>query len=159
MPDSKKSFEKREDHIMIYMFLHKFDYIIKIIYKTMKKLFFLLLTTFALIGCSSDDDTIYDYIGTWSGTYEGSDKGGWNFVVGSDGTVNGTMHSDINDENYKITGHLNNSGELNASVGLPSKGDFRGKLGTDKKGNGSWTNAVPTPTRSGSWSGEKDKKK
>ncbi|ASW76379.1 hypothetical protein IQ37_17850 [Chryseobacterium piperi] len=124
----------------------------------MKKLFFLLLTTFALIGCSSDDDTIYDYIGTWSGTYEGSDKGGWNFVVGSDGTVNGTMHSDINDENYKITGHLNNSGELNASVGLPSKGDFRGKLGTDKKGNGSWTNAVPNPARSGSWAGEKDKK-
>ncbi|MFP7654617.1 hypothetical protein [Chryseobacterium proteolyticum] len=67
------------------------------------------------------------------------------------------MHSDVNNENYKIAGHLNDSGELNASVGLPSDGSFNGNLGTDKKGNGSWTNAVPTPTRSGSWTGEKDK--
>lgn len=125
----------------------------------MKKLFFLLLATFALIGCSSDDDTIYDYIGTWSGTYDGSDKGVWNIVVGSDGTVNGTMHSDVNNENYKIAGRLSDSGELNASVGLPSDGDFRGNLGTDKKGSGSWTNEVPTPARSGSWTGEKNKQK
>ena len=124
----------------------------------MKKFFFLLLATFALIGCSSDNDTIYDYIGTWSGTYDGSDKGVWNVVVASDGTVNGTMHSDVNNENYKIAGRLSDAGELNASVGLPSNGDFRGNFGIDKKGNGSWTNSVPTPSRSGSWTGTKDKK-
>ncbi|MBK1896471.1 hypothetical protein [Chryseobacterium paridis] len=124
----------------------------------MKKFFFLLLAAFTFIGCSSDDDTIYDYIGTWSGTYAGSDKGVWNVVVASDGTVKGTMHSDVNNENYKIDGHLSDSGELNASLGLPADGEFRGNFDTDKKGSGSWTNEVPTPTRSGSWSGEKDKK-
>ncbi|EJL68244.1 hypothetical protein [Chryseobacterium populi] len=123
----------------------------------MKKLFLLLLTTFLLIGCSSDDETIYDYIGTWSGTYEGSDKGVWNIVVATDGKVTGTMHSDMNDENYNISGFLDDSGELNASLGLPADGEFRGTLNTDKKGNGNWSNAVPTPTRSGTWSGEKDK--
>ncbi len=44
----------------------------------MKKLFLLFVTTFLLIGCTADDDTIYDYIGTWSGKYTGSDKGVWN---------------------------------------------------------------------------------
>lgn len=121
----------------------------------MKKFFLLLLMTFISIGCSSDDETIYDYIGTWSGTYEGSDKGIWNIVVASDGKVKGTMHSDVNNENYNISGNLSTSGELNASIGLPSDGDFRGTLTTDKTGNGNWSNAVPTPTRTGTWKGEK----
>ena len=125
------------------------------LYKTMKKLFFLLLTAFLFIGCSSDEDTIYDYIGTWSGTYEGSDKGTWNIVVASDGKVTGTMHSDVNTENYKISGNLSESGDLNAVVGLPSDGEFKGSLTRDKKGSGNWTNSVPTPDRSGSWTGEK----
>lgn len=123
----------------------------------MKKLFLLLLTAFLFIGCSSDDDTIYDFIGTWSGTYDGSDKGVWNIVVASDGKVTGTMHSDQNNENYYISGNLSDSGELNASVGSPADGEFRGNLTRDKKGSGGWTNSVPTPSRSGSWTGEKDK--
>jgi len=123
--------------------------------ETMKKLFLLLLTAFLFIGCSSDDDTIYDYIGTWSGTYEGSDKGVWNIVVDNAGKVTGTMHSDVNDENYNISGNLSTSGDLNAVVGLPSKGDFRGTLNTDKKGNGNWSNSLPTPAKSGSWKGDK----
>lgn len=121
----------------------------------MKKFFLLLLMTFLSIGCSSDDETIYDYIGTWSGTYEGSDKGVWNIVVASDGKVKGTMHSDTNNENYNISGTVTTSGELNASVGLPSDGSFKGALTPDKKGNGNWTNAVPKPARSGTWKGEK----
>ncbi|WP_292008856.1 hypothetical protein [Chryseobacterium sp.] len=121
----------------------------------MKKLFLLFFTALFLLSCSSDEDTIYDYIGTWSGTYEGSDKGVWNIVVASDGKVTGTMHSDINEENYSISGRLSDSGELNAVVGLPSDGEFRGNL-ADDKGNGSWKNSVPTPERSGSWTGEKN---
>ncbi|MDR6525286.1 hypothetical protein J2787_000656 [Chryseobacterium rhizosphaerae] len=121
----------------------------------MKKLFLLLLTAFLFIGCSSDDDTIYDYIGTWSGTYEGSDKGVWNIVVDNAGKVTGTMHSDVNNENYNISGNLSTSGDLTAVVGLPSKGDFRGTLNTDKKGNGNWSNSLSTPAKSGSWKGEK----
>lgn len=120
----------------------------------MKKIFLLLLTTFSLIGCSSDDDTIYDYIGTWSGTYSGTDKGAWNFVVANDGKVTGTMHSDVNNENYNISGRLDASGQLTADLGLPSDGQFTGTL-ADKKGDGSWTNAVPTPTRTGAWTGMK----
>ncbi|CAH0205027.1 hypothetical protein SRABI04_02079 [Chryseobacterium sp. Bi04] len=123
--------------------------------ETMKKLFLLLLTAFLFIGCSSDDDTIYDYIGTWSGTYDGSDKGVWNIVVDNAGKVTGTMHSDVNNENYNISGNLSTSGDLNAVVGLPSKGDFRGTLNTDKKGNGNWSNSLPTPAKSGSWKGDK----
>lgn len=121
----------------------------------MKKLFLLLLTAFLFIGCSSDEETIYDYVGTWSGTYDGSDKGVWNIVVSTEGKVDGTMHSDVNNENYNISGNLSNSGDLNAVVGLPSKGEFRGKLTTDKKGNGNWSNALPTPAKSGNWTGEK----
>lgn len=123
----------------------------------MKKLFLLLVTTFLLIGCTADDETIYDYIGTWSGTYTGSDKGVWNFVVSDDGNVKGTMHSEVNNENYNISGHLDDSGQLTAELGLPSDGQFSGTLMPDKKGSGNWTNAVPTPTRSGAWIGEKNK--
>ncbi|MDH6253681.1 hypothetical protein M2347_003408 [Chryseobacterium sp. H1D6B] len=122
----------------------------------MKKLFLLFLMTFLLIGCKTDDDNVYDYIGTWSGTYDGTDKGIWNFVVASDGKVTGTMHSDVNNENYTISGNVSTSGELNTMVGLPSDGSFRGTL-ADKKGNGTWVNSVPTPDRSGNWTGDKKK--
>ncbi|REC42687.1 hypothetical protein [Chryseobacterium pennipullorum] len=121
----------------------------------MKKLFLLLLTAFLFIGCSSDDETIHDYVGTWSGTYEGSDKGVWNFVISTEGKVSGTMHSDVNNDNYNISGNVSNSGDLNAVVGLPSKGEFRGKLNTDKKGSGNWSNALPTPAQAGTWKGDK----
>jgi len=123
----------------------------------MKKLFLLLLTAFLSIGCNSDDNSIYDFIGTWQGTYDGSDKGVWNIVVANDGKVTGTMHSDVNQENYNISGTVTSSGDINAAVGLPSDGEFRGNLTTDKKGSGSWVNSVPTPGRSGSWKGEKNK--
>lgn len=122
----------------------------------MKKLFLLLLTTFLLIGCSSDDENIYDYIGTWSGTYDGSEKGTWNIVVGSDGKVTGTMHSEPTNENYYISGVVSTSGEVSAAIGNPSDGEFRGNLTKDKTGNGTWLNLVPTPDRSGSWTGEKE---
>lgn len=123
----------------------------------MKKLFLLLVTTFLLIGCSSNDESIYDYVGTWSGTYEGSDKGLWNFVVADDGKVTGTMHSETHNENYNISGHLNNSGQLVARVGLPADGEFNGTL-ADKKGNGNWDNNLPKPARTGTWTGERNKK-
>ncbi|MGH1517113.1 hypothetical protein [Chryseobacterium sp. JK1] len=122
----------------------------------MKKFFLLFLMTFLFIGCSSNDDTIYDYVGKWSGTYDGSDKGVWNIVVDTNGKVVGTMHSDVNQENYNISGNLSETGDLNASVGLPSEGDFKGKLGIDKKGSGNWSNSIPTPSRSGSWKGGKE---
>ncbi|KFF02199.1 hypothetical protein [Chryseobacterium luteum] len=121
----------------------------------MKKLFLLLLTAFLFIGCSSDDDTIYDYIGTWSGKYTGSDDGTWNLVVASDGKVTGTMHSTVNDENYNISGNLTDTGDLTAVIGLPSDGEFKGTLSKEKKGNGNWSNAVPTPARYGTWTGDK----
>lgn len=122
----------------------------------MKKLFLLFLTTFLLIGCSSEDENIYDYIGTWSGTYAGSEKGTWEIVVASDGKVTGTMHSDPTNENYYISGNLSTSGELNATVGNPSDGEFRGNLNTEKVGNGTWRNSVPTPDRNGTWTGVKN---
>lgn len=123
----------------------------------MKKLFLLLLTSFLLIGCTSDDETIYDYIGTWSGTYSGNDKGVWNFVVASDGKVTGTMHSDDNNENYNISGRLDASGQLTTELGLPADGQFNGKLTVDEKGSGNWNNNLPNPVRSGAWTGEKNK--
>lgn len=123
----------------------------------MKKLFLLLFTAFLFIGCSSDDDTIYDFIGTWSGTYDGSDKGDFNFVVASDGKLTGTMHSTVKNENYVIAGKVSDAGDVTGVVGSPSDGDFHGTLTRDKKANGGWTNSVPTPSRSGTWSGEKNK--
>ncbi|MBB4805453.1 hypothetical protein HNP38_000725 [Chryseobacterium defluvii] len=123
----------------------------------MKKLFLLLLIAFSFIGCdSSEEENIYDYIGTWSGTYDGSEKGTWSFVVASDGKITGTMHSEPTNENYNISGNLDTSGQLNAVIGLPSDGEFTGTLTIDKKGNGTWRNSVPTPDRSGSWTGEKE---
>ncbi|MXS72864.1 MULTISPECIES: hypothetical protein [Chryseobacterium] len=124
----------------------------------MKKLFLLFLTTFLLIGCSTNDETIYDYIGTWSGTYEGTQKGLWNFVVASDGKVTGTMYSESTNENYNISGFLNNSGQLTAELVLPADGQFSGTLTLDKTATGTWVNESPTPARSGTWKGTKDKK-
>ncbi|WP_294244351.1 hypothetical protein [uncultured Chryseobacterium sp.] len=125
----------------------------------MKKLFLLVLTAFLCIGCGKDEETIYDFIGNWSGTYEGTEKGDWNIVVASDGKVTGTMHSDQTTQNYHISGQLSDSGELNATVGLPEDGEFKGTLNReDKMANGTWTNAVPTPTRTGTWKGQKNSK-
>ncbi|MEG0759944.1 hypothetical protein [Chryseobacterium sp.] len=124
----------------------------------MKKLFLLLLTIFSLIGCTSDDETLNDYIGTWSGTYQGTEKGLWKLVVASDGKVTGTMYNETSNENYNISGFLDRSGQLTAELVIPADGQFTGTLNTEKKGSGSWTNESPTPIRSGSWTGEKDKK-
>lgn len=125
----------------------------------MKKLFLLLFSAFLFMGCSKDDDTIYDFIGTWSGTYEGTEKGDWNIVVATDGKVTGTLHSDTTTENYYISGHLSESGDLNATVGSSQDGEFKGTLNReDKKAVGTWTNAVPTPVRSGTWKGAKTSK-
>jgi hypothetical protein len=139
--------------------LHEICLSDKTTYKTMKKIFLLLMTAFLFIGCGKDEDTIYDFIGTWAGTYEGNEKGDWNIVVATDGKVTGTMHSDQTTENYHISGYLSESGELNATIGSPADGEFKGTLTReDKKGSGSWTNAVPTPVRTGTWKGEKTSK-
>lgn len=125
----------------------------------MKKIFLLLFTAFLFIGCSKDEDTIYDFIGTWAGTYEGTEKGSWNIVVATDGKVTGTLDAEQTSENYLISGYLSESGELTATIGSPSDGEFRGTLTReDKKASGTWVNAVPTPTRSGTWKGEKTSK-
>lgn len=123
----------------------------------MKKLFLLLLTIFSLIGCTADDETLVDYVGTWSGTYEGTEKGLWKFVVASDGKVTGTMYNVTSNENYNISGFLDRSGQLTAELVLPADGQFNGTLNVEEKGSGNWTNESPTPVRSGSWSGEKNK--
>lgn len=126
----------------------------------MKKFFLLVFTALMFIGCNSDDElTIYDYIGTWSGTYTGTnDKGEWNFVVADDGKVTGTMHSNNFNENYSINGRLDRSGQLVSELALPAKGNFNGTLNTEKKGNGTWNNSIPNPARSGNWEGSKIKK-
>ncbi|AZA85800.1 hypothetical protein EG349_02855 [Chryseobacterium shandongense] len=120
----------------------------------MKKIFLLVFTAFLFIGCK-DEDTIYDFIGTWAGTYSGTEKGSWNIVVASDGKVTGTLDSEQTTENYYISGTLTESGELNATIGSPEDGEFKGTLTRDKKGSGTWLNELPTPTRSGTWTGEK----
>ncbi|NML57213.1 hypothetical protein [Chryseobacterium cheonjiense] len=125
----------------------------------MKKIFLLVFTAFLFIGCGKDEDTIYDFIGTWAGTYSGTEKGSWNIVVASDGKVTGTLDSEQTTENYYITGTLTESGELNATIGSPADGEFKGTLTReDKKASGTWVNAVPSPTRSGTWKGEKTSK-
>lgn len=120
----------------------------------MKKIFLLVFTAFLFIGCK-DEDTIYDFIGTWAGTYSGTEKGSWNIVVASDGKVTGTLDSEQTTENYYISGTLTESGELNATIGSPEDGEFKGTLTRDKKGSGTWVNELPTPPRSGTWTGEK----
>ncbi|MFC3157564.1 hypothetical protein ACFOEQ_02865 [Chryseobacterium arachidis] len=99
----------------------------------MKKIFLLLFTAFLFIGCSKDDDTIYDFIGTWAGRYDGTEKGDWNIVVATDGKVTGTLHSDQTTENYYISGHLTESGELTATIGTPDDGEFKGTLSREDK--------------------------
>lgn len=122
----------------------------------MKRLFLLLFTTLMLIGCNSDDDNIYDYIGTWSGTYEGNESGLWRLVVASDGKVTGTMYNETSNENYNISGRLDSSGKLTADLVLPEDGQFIGTFNLDGQGNGNWSNESPTPARSGTWTGTKD---
>jgi len=126
--------------------------------KTMKKIFLLVFTAILFMGCK-DEDTIYDFIGTWAGTYKGTQKGTWNIVVASDGKVTGTLSSEQTIENYQISGQLSESGDLNATIGSPSDGQFIGKLNrSNKKASGTWVNEVPTPSKSGTWKGEKTSK-
>lgn len=123
----------------------------------MKKYLLLFFAFILLVGCNSDEDTLYENIGTWSGMYQGSaDKGMFNFVISTDGKVTGTMHSDTFNENYYFTGRVGSSGQLTAELGYPQKGRFNGNL-ADKKGNGDWENNLPTPKRIGTWTAEKNK--
>ncbi|WP_262147418.1 hypothetical protein [Chryseobacterium foetidum] len=126
----------------------------------MKKFFLLALMAVMFIGCNSDDElTLIDYVGTWSGTYTGTnDKGDWNFIVADDGKVTGTMHSINSNQNFAIIGRLDRSGQLVAELAVPAKGNFNGTLTVEKKGNGAWDISLPAPARSGNWEGVKDKK-
>jgi hypothetical protein len=67
------------------------------------------------------------------------------------------MYNETNNENYNISGFLDRSGQLTAELVLPADGQFNGTLNVEEKGSGNWTNESPTPVRSGSWSGEKNK--
>ncbi|WP_390451747.1 hypothetical protein [Chryseobacterium sp. Alg-005] len=92
--------------------------------------------------------------GNWIGTYSGTDHGTWKINISNSGNVTGSAHSNDYNEDFEISGNVNNNGQLNAVLGSSSSGGtFKGTL-SGNSGNGTWSNNVGTP-HSGSWNGNK----
>lgn len=119
----------------------------------MKKLFFLLFISIISVACSnSDDDNIFS--GNWKGIYNGTDNGNWIMTVSETGNITGTVHSVDYNQDFTVSGTVNDNGQLNAVIGSVSNGGvFTGQL-NGNSGNGTWSNNLGTP-HSGNWSGNK----
>ncbi|MEM9001691.1 MAG: hypothetical protein AAGB24_15635 [Bacteroidota bacterium] len=127
--------------------------------KTTIKLTFLLLFTFIVFSCSSDDDANNEavdseLVGEWSGVFLGDDQGTWNITVSESGAITGTGISNTIQELFNFEGRVNLNGELTATFGGTNTGaTFIGTLNTNGNGSGNWENSAAQ--LSGTWEGTK----
>ena len=132
----------------------------------MKKLIS-ILSILIITACSnSDNDNTTpqsSFVGNWKGTYIGTggtsnngDVGTWDINVVANGNVTGVAHSNTYNENYVVTGSVNTTGQINLTVGTSSAGgNFIGNMNTNGSASGTWSNNIPTPPYSGTWTGTK----
>lgn len=118
----------------------------------------LLLILIINFSCSNNDDSPSNinsnFVGDWSGTFNGDDAGTWEVNVSSNGNVSGTAHSTTFSDNYQIQGSVNNNGELTATIGTSDVGgEFIGQL-NGNNANGIWNNSEAE--MSGDWIGTKN---
>ena len=118
----------------------------------------LILILIINFSCSNNDDSSTNinsnFVGDWSGTFNGDDAGTWEVNVSSNGTVSGTAHSTTFSDNYQIQGNVNNNGELTATIGTSDVGgEFIGQL-SGNNANGIWNNSEAE--MGGDWIGTKN---
>lgn len=121
---------------------------------------FMLITTFSVISCSSDDNSSqvnpYDkFQGEWSGRYSGDGDGEWSATIDNSGKASGTISSDSGNFTFDIKGQVTESGELSAEY--YSDGNTVGTMaGTinETTGSGTWT--IPSMGVQGTWTGTKN---
>lgn len=68
--------------------------------------------------CSKSDEDTNPYQGNWTGNLNGDIVGTWNGNVSSSGNFNGTVipNSTTSDHNFILSGHVNESGNLVATM-------------------------------------------
>lgn len=123
-----------------------------------------ILFSILLFSCSSSDDSsIADFQGTWSGQYIGTggtdnngDNGTFSVIIDENGNVTGSATSIVFSATYQLTGTVNSSGTLSVSFGTSSNGGtFTGNLQRNGTASGTWFNNIPTPQFTGTWNGTK----
>lgn len=127
----------------------------------MKKILILIPILWVFNSCSRSTishsqpiNQTVNFIGTWTGSYSGSDNGAWIIFIDANGIANGRAHSIVYNEDVDVSGTVDASGNLNAVLGSTSNGGyFKGKL-TGTTGKGTWQNNLGTP-HSGIWTGAK----
>ena len=123
--------------------------------KTLLKISLLFIVLFT-VGCSKDDEDTGDlelYVGSWSGTFSGSDSGTFLVTIYIDGEVSGTAFSNNLKQNIPLNGEIDESGNFDAVLGVSDSGaSFTGKF-TETKASGTWKN--PPLNFSGTWNGVK----
>lgn len=119
----------------------------------------LVLLTFLSFSCSNDDDNNstpnFQYQGTWSGTFTGTeDNGSWTANVNSSGVATGTATSTVFSNTYQLNGTVSSQGVFVATVGTASTGaTFNGNMTTNGSASGTWINTYAD--MNGNWTGSK----
>ncbi|UGS22930.1 hypothetical protein [Flavobacterium channae] len=126
--------------------------------KNLLKKAVLILILIINFSCLNNDDSSSNinsnFVGNWSGTFNGDDTGTWDVNVSSNGTVSGTAYSITFSDNYQIQGSVNNNGELTATIGTSDVGgEFIGQL-NGNNANGIWNNSEAE--MNGNWIGTKN---
>lgn len=124
----------------------------------MKKLIFLpaLILLFIGTSCSEDGGEEIDssFVGSWSGTYSGDDRGIWTVNVSASGNVTGTATSSFTQDSADINGRVTDNGALSATVGSSEDRTFVGQLGDDNEAGGTWVD--DRRDQNGTWTGRKN---
>ncbi|WP_423998080.1 hypothetical protein [Maribacter sp. IgM3_T14_3] len=107
----------------------------------MKKLIFLpvLMLFFFNTSCTKDEDgeeIDASFVGNWSGTYSGDDRGIWTVNVSATGKVTGTATSSFTSDSADINGHITENGALSATIGSSEARTFVGQLIDNEQASG-----------------------
>ena len=125
----------------------------------MKKLIFLpvLMLFFLNTSCTKDEDgeeIDASFVGNWSGTYSGDDRGIWTVNVSSTGKVTGTATSSFTSDAADINGSVTDNGVLSATAGSSEDRTFVGQLSDNEQASGTWVDN--RRDQNGTWIGVKN---
>ena len=110
-----------------------------------------------ITGCNDDSssDIPVGLVGSYVGTFFGSDFGNWSFSVDSGGKLTGTAHSTMENADYEIKGTVKDDGRIDAGLYEGGyKGSYDGNIADNGTVSGTW--ASDDGTEAGTYSGFKE---
>ena len=92
-----------------------------------------------IFGISSSNTGIAQFVGYWSGTYSGDERGTWSCTVDTSGVVSGTTFAP--DGDYDLVGTVTTEGSMTATAGNVATGaSFDGQMTPAGTVDGTWDN-------------------